>query len=847
MDFIRGNKLEKLLVNKLKPMLMSVKAVVDDAEQRQITNPNVKDWVAELKDAVYDAEDLLDEIAFEALRSRLEAEDQTTSTKVSHLISSLNPFNRKMDSKLKDILERLEPLVNQKDILGLKEHCGVEKAFQRSPATSLVDDSGVYGRDDEKEAIMKLLHPESSTENQIDVIPTVGVGGIGKTTLAQLIYNDKRVQEWFDLKAWVSVSEEFDAFRVTKTILDEITSSCDDSKNLNQLQLKLREKLLGKKFLFVLDDVWHKSYVDWENLKSSFTCGAKDSKIIVTTRDESVASIVRTVPTNHLNVLSHEDCWELFAKHAFVNTSPSMHPDLKGIGEEIVKRCNGLPLAAKALGGLLRCQLDADEWKRVLESNLWDITCDILPSLRLSYYYLPSHLKRCFAYCSLFPKDCVIQKEELIRLWMAEGLLPVFRGNGNAEEQGNKYCKDLMLRCFFQQSSWDKSWFVMHDLISDLAKYVAGELFGILEGSDNSCEITKSIRHLSNVQESYDGHKKFETLLKAKGLRTFLTLSSVLAWPPCITNMVMDDLVTKSRCLRVLVLVNYANIEELPEEIGDLKHLRYLNLFGTSIKCLPNSLSTLCYLQTLILFRCFFLVTLPEDMRRLISMHYLDLRGTNLAMMPKDMGKLKDLRMLTDFVISKQNGSSINELGKLEHLRGRLAIINTNLESLVIRFYGGTRFPEWMGRSSFSNVVSLELSDCKYCLFLPPLGQLSSLKYLSIKGFAGVVTVGDEFYGDCDASSKPFGFLEILRFEDMAEWEEWFYLEEGAFGFLQELYIEDCPKLTGALPNNLPSLRKLCIRRCGKLRGLLPAAPSICELELRKCEALQLEALPCGL
>ncbi|XVF83167.1 hypothetical protein PTKIN_Ptkin16aG0111900 [Pterospermum kingtungense] len=215
MEFIRGKKLEKLLVNKLKPMLMSVKAVVDDAEERQITNPNVKDWVAELKDAVYDAEDLLDEIAFEALRCRLEAEDQTTSTKVCRLISSLNPFNRKMDSKLKDILERLEPLVNQKDILGLKEHCGVEKAFQRSPATSLVDDSGVYGRDDEKEAIMKLLHPESSTENQIDVIPIVGMGGIGKTTLAQLIYNDKRVQEWFDLKAWVSVSEEFDAFRGT--------------------------------------------------------------------------------------------------------------------------------------------------------------------------------------------------------------------------------------------------------------------------------------------------------------------------------------------------------------------------------------------------------------------------------------------------------------------------------------------------------------------------------------------------------------------------------------------------------------------------------------------------------
>ncbi|XVF83165.1 hypothetical protein PTKIN_Ptkin16aG0111700 [Pterospermum kingtungense] len=899
MDFIRGKKLEKGLLKKLKPMLMSVKAVVDDAEERQITNPNVKDWVAELKDAVYDAEDLLDEIAFEAFRSRLEAEDQTPLTKVSRLISSLNPFNRKMDSKLQDILERLESLVTQKDVLGLKEYRSRKKALQRSPATSLVDESGVYGRVDEIEAIMKLLHPENPNENQIDVIPIVGMGGIGKTTLAQLIYNDKRVEEWFDLKAWVCVSEEFDAFRVTKTFLEEITSRCDDCKNLNQLQLKLKEKLLGKRFLFVLDDVWHKSYVDWEDLKSPFTSGEKNSKIIVTTRDESVASIVRTVPTYHLGILSDEDCWELFAKHAFVNTSPSMHPHLKVIGEAIVKRCKGLPLAAKALGGVLRCELDADEWNKILKSNLWDITEDILPPLRLSYYYLPSHLKRCFVYCSLFPKDYEFQKEELIRLWMAEGLLEFSEENGNMEERGNMCFKDLVLRSFFQQSGRVKSRFVMHDLISDLAKFVSGEFFGILEGSGGSCEITEKTRHLSNIQELYDVSKKFETLSKAKSLQTFLTLKSSKWGPSYIANMVMDDLVAKSRCLRVLILVNYKNIEELPEEIGNLKHLRYVNLSRTRIKCLSNSFSALYYLQTLILFRCSELVELPKDMRRLINMHYLDVRGTKLAMIPKGMGELKNLRMLTDFVIGKQkqNGSSINELRKLKHLCGRVAIsglqnvvcardakdanlkdkINlkeleliwdhkqqidvdtkhvrevleqlephTKLEHLVIRSYGGTRFPEWVGHSSFSNVVYVELWNCKYCLFLPPLGRLSSLKTLSIKGFGRVVTVGDEFYGNYDASSKPFGCLEILRFEDMAEWEEWFCPRE-AFGLLQELYIENCPKLTKSPPEHLPCLRKLEIENCENLGGLLPATPRICHLTLGECDKLQMEPLPCGL
>ncbi|XP_022747848.1 putative disease resistance protein At3g14460 [Durio zibethinus] len=901
LDFIRGKKLEDGLLRKLKPTLMSANVVLKYAENEPITDKDARALIDELKDAVYCADDLLHEIAAEALQSRMESEGQTSKVrKVSRFFSSRNPFERGMESKLGEILEKIEYLLNQEGIRGLKKYCKGEKEFQKSRETSSVDETGVfYGRDGEKEAIMQLLHSEYLTENQIDVIPILGLPGVGKTAFARFIYNDERVAEWFDLKAWVCVSDQFDVSRVTKTILDAITSGCDDSQNLEQLQLRLKEKLLGKKFLFVLDDVWNENYSYWKKLISTFTSGAKNSKIIVTTHSGRVASIVRTVPTFDLHILSDDDCWKLFATHAFVDGIPSMHPDLKVIGEEIAKRCKGLPLAATTLGGLLRGELGVDAWNKILRSPLWDITDDILPALRLSYYYLPSELKRCFAYCSIFPKDYEFTKEELIQLWMAEDLLPLSKENDDAEDKGNEYFKKLELRSFFQKSKGDKCCFVMHDLISDLAKSVSEEFFCSLDGSDGSCEITEKTRHLSNIQGSYDVSKKFKTLSKAKSLRTFLTFQSSSLW--CYVTSQLIDLITKCRCLRALSLAKYRNINELPEEIGNLKFLRYLNLSQTLITCLPNSLSTLYYLQTLILFECLELAELPKDMCRLINLQHLDIRKTDLERMPEGMDKLKDLRILTDFVLGDQNGSSINELGKLKHLRGSLAISglenvarardakdanlkekkdlkelellwssghdiddttherevleqlepHTNLERLVISYYGGTGFPEWVGRSPFSNVVSVELSGCKYCLFLPPLGQLSSLESLSISGFSGVVTVGDDndgFYGHCDASSKPFGSLKTLGFWNMPEWKEWkLCSRDDAFSSLQELSIRDCPKLANSLPKHLPSLTKLWIYRCGNLGGLLPRAPSICKLELRLCDALQLVPLPGGL
>ncbi|XP_022748119.1 putative disease resistance RPP13-like protein 1 [Durio zibethinus] len=228
----------------------------------------------------------------------------------------------------------------------------------------------------------------------------------------------------FSTGSRVCVSDEFDIIRITKTILLSVTSETCDMNNLNLLQVKLKEKLWGKKFLLVLDDVWNDNYNHWLALRSPFDAGEPGSKIIVTTRSSKVSSIMTNAADYSLQCLSEEDSLRMLAHNALEREDFTGHPDLKEISLEILKKCGGLPLATKTIGGLLRTNVNYDAWKVILESDIWNLPqhgSDIIPALWLSYYYLPSQLKQCFAYCSLVPKDYEFGEEEIVQLWMAEG------------------------------------------------------------------------------------------------------------------------------------------------------------------------------------------------------------------------------------------------------------------------------------------------------------------------------------------------------------------------------------------------------------------------------------------
>ncbi|XP_058181316.1 putative disease resistance RPP13-like protein 1 [Rhododendron vialii] len=883
-NFARTERIGTQLT-KWSSMLAQVQAVVADAEEKQITNLGVNLWLSDLEDLSYDMDDLLDEFATEALRRKVKEEHRASTSTVRALIpnccTSFNPSmlvsDFRMRSEMNEISTRLQDLFNRRMGLGLKNiaagWCG--QASQRQPTSPLIIEPCLYGRDNDKNAIIELLMSEQSGDNKVGVVPIVGMGGVGKTTLAQMVYKDEMVDKHFEMKAWVCVSEVFDIVGVTKAILEFVTSKTCEFKALAQVQVELQKALAGKKFLIVLDDVWNKNHGDWSSLKSPFNDGAPGSKVIVTTRNSDVAFTMAGPNKYHsLKELSEDECWLVFAQHAFEGRSMDANQNLVSIGKEIMKKCKGLPLAARTLGGLLRCKLTDDEWKGVLKSKIWELSEEeshILPALRLSYYHLPSHLKKCFAYCSILPKDYEFEEEEIVFLWMAEGLVPKQTGERQMEDLGCEYFHELLSRSFFQRSSSGEL-FVMHDLINDLAQFFARktcfrlEEIEKLKESEGDESISKA-RHSSYSRGYSDGIKKFEAFHKAKNLRTFLPCGSRYQDKSYLTSDVPLRLLPSLKRLRVLSLQRYL-IGELSNSIGDLKHVRYLDLSCALVLMLPELIGTLYNLQTLILRDCKNLKNLPANTSDLISLRHLDVTGADsLQEMPPKIGKLKSLQTLSNFIVGNGNGSMITELGSLIHLRGTLSISglktvtnapdarranlkdkqglnvlrmewsnisdnshnenvesqvldmlepHKNLKELSINGYGGFTFPNWIGNSLFSNIVCLKFQNCEKCTSLPPLGQLPSLAKLYIQGMKAVGNVGLEFYGLGPAN--PFPALEILSFKDMPEWNEWtpFGVEEGAQAFarLSELSIERCPKLSHELPRNLPRLRNLDVKEC---------------------------------
>ncbi|PON80962.1 LRR domain containing protein, partial [Trema orientale] len=357
------------------------------------------------------------------------------------------------------------------------------------------------------------------------------------------------------------------------------------------------------------------------------------------------------------------------------------------------------------------------------------------------------------------------------------------------------------------------------------------------------------------------------------GLRTFL---SHRPWSLHMDHL-LEPLLHAGSCLRVLALCDY-NITKLPDSIGDLKYLRYLELdYCTELKTIPETICNLYNLKTLMLRHCIRLTRLPTNIGNLSNLQHLLLPPT-LEELPLQIGKLTGLQMLNTFIVGEKNMSGgLKQLKELQNLHGTLHIwglenvagVEDGLEAVLkdkkfltdlslswkeyadylqkekdvldalephatlmelsISYYPGTSFPNWVGDQLFSNIVKVTLYKCRNCSVLPPLGQLSSLKDLRIVGFLGVKEINSEFYyasgGSPLAGIKPFRSLESLRFEDLSILEKWSFMEGkvegGVFPCLKELRLRWCMRLK-SLPGYFPSLRLLDIEDCEQILPLLP-------------------------
>ncbi|KAG5106563.1 hypothetical protein JHK82_043533 [Glycine max] len=887
LDFFRGTKIDQNLRRDLENKLLSIQAVLDDAEQKQFGNMPVRDWLIELKVAMLDVEDVLDEIQHSRLQVQPQSESQTCTCKVPNFFksSSFSSINKEINSSMKKILDDLDVLASRMDSLGLKKATDLVaesgSGGNRPQSTSSVVERDNCGRDGDKEMIINWL--TSDTDNMLSILSIVGMGGLGKTTLAQLVYNDPRIEGKFKFKAWVCVSEEFDVLNVSRAIVDTFTKKTENSDRLEIVHTNLKDKLRGNRFLLVLDDVWNESRTKWEAVQNALVCGAQGSKILVTTRSEEVASTMRS-EKHRLGQLQEDYCWQLFAKHAFRDDNLPRDPGCPVIGMKIVKKCKGLPLALKSMGSLLHNKPSAREWESVLQSEIWELKdSDIVPALALSYHHLPPHLKTCFAYCALFPKDYVFDKECLIQLWMAENFLHCHQGSKSPEEVGQQYFNDLLSRSFFQQLSENKEVFVMHDLLNDLAKYVCGDIYFRLGVDDEGKSTQKIIRHFSVstiTKRRFDG---FATSCDNKRLRTFMPTSSNKNWQ---CNMSIHELFSKFKFLRVLSLSHCLDFEELPDSVCNFKHLRSLDLSHTGIKKLPESTCSLYKLQILKLNHCRSLKELPSNLHELTNLHRLEFVNTNIIKVPPHLGKLKNLQVsMSSFDVGKISEFTIQQLGELNlherlsfrelqnienpsdalaaDLKNKTRIVelefewnshrnpddsakerdvienlqpSKHLEELSIRNYGGKQFPNWLSDNSLSNVVSLKLHNCQSCERLPSLGLLPFLENLEISSLDGIVSIGADFHGN---STSSFPSLETLKFSSMAAWEKWeCEAVTGAFPCLQYLSIKKCPKLKGHLPEQLLPLKKLEISECNKLEA---SAPRALELSLKDFGKLQLD------
>ncbi|XP_062109178.1 putative disease resistance protein RGA3 isoform X1 [Humulus lupulus] len=651
--------------------LEDIQMVLVDADRRQICEATVKRWLNKLKAVSYEIDTAVDEWnAAITLRSDLKLFDKVCvfTLPCLHRNHVHRPgLRRRVVSKTDKLNEKLNKIFNEKERYTFKTTPHPIECECRQKSTSFVDVSKVCGRDVEKKILIdKLLVSRYDESNQItrrehDIIPLVGMGGIGKTALAQLVYNDEKVNKHFNLKIWVCVSDTFDEITIASQICVALkVKDVHKLVELDSLLNQIKEKIEGKKFLLVLDDVWTEDDRKWEPLEESLKNGDKGSKVLVTTRKEQVAIMMKVKKDNIISIkqLEEDVCLNIFNQLAFLNVESQKQ--LIGIGQKIAQKCKGLPLVAKSLGSLVRFKKPtAKHWNEVLDSKLWElgdqVENEVFVPFLLSYYDLPPLEKRCLLYCSIFPKDYEIDRVELIQLWMSQGYLS---SSEEDERKGIDCFENLATRTFFQDFKTDEEENIirckMHDIVHDFVLFLTkNDCFNsVMSRKNDEMNLLRAkVFHCTLLLESEE-HVVPSSLYSKRNLRTLSIVGKL--------RSIKWALLLKLRCLRTLNLSGcLSERSRIPKDIDKLILLRYLNLSNNRWLQLPKTLGNLFNLQTLKLEENN--GWLPKEIGKLVNLRHLYL-GYCHCKFPKELGKLTGLQTLES---QHFNNLVVNKMGKV--------------------------------------------------------------------------------------------------------------------------------------------------------------------------------------
>ncbi|KAK2420784.1 putative disease resistance protein RGA3 [Trifolium repens] len=755
------------LTQKLSRNLTDIRAVLQDAEQKQITTRAVKVWLHNLADAAHVLDDILDECLITA---KTHVDDKW----INRFLPKKILARRNIVKRMKAVAEKIDAIAAEGQKYKLRvgvteEPRRVDDEWRKS--TSFIDEPKVYGRDGDREKVVEFLLRHAVDSEELSVYSIVGIGGLGKTTLAQVVFNDRRVNNHFDFKIWVCVFG-FSMMKILESIIESTTGTRPDHSSLESMQKVVLEILRNRRYLLVLDHVWSEDQEKWNKFKYLLQGGnfQKGASVLVTTRQDIFASIIGTYPAHHLGGLSDDDMWSLFKQQAF-GANKEERAELVAIGKEIARKCVGSPLAAKVLGIHLRFKSEEHQWISIKECNpWWNLINDdaLVHALRQSYLNLKLSSRLCFTFCAVFPKDFEIHKECLIHLWMANGLI-TSREDLQMEHVGDEVWNELHQKSFFQEVKSDvvgNITFKMHDLFQNLAQSIMGDECVASEVTSLT-NLSTRVHHISCFDTKGNFDYNMIPIKKVDSLRTFLEFK-----PPS-KNLDVLLSVAPLRALRT----SSSKLSALKSLI----HLRYLELCNSDITTLPESVCRLPKLQTLKLEGCIYFSSFPNQLTQLQDLRHLVIENCpSLVSTPFRIGELTCLKTLTIFIVGRsEDGFGLEELHNLQlvgklHIKGLENVSNekdareanligkdlnrlylswgdyansqdsdvdaegvlealephSGLKSFGLKSYGGAHFPPWMRNTSIlEGLVHIILYDCKNCKKLPPL-DVAKLKEL---------------------------------------------------------------------------------------------------------------------